>query len=270
MQSRNSKNYKGVDVSHWSGNIDYKSILESGIDIVYIKASEGKSYVDPMLHTNYKNAKNKGLLIGFYHFFRASSESDAIAEAHHFVNTIKSYKSNCRLALDIEVTNGLNKSTITNLCIKFLEEVKKLTELDVVIYTYTSFIKANFNKIINVYPLWVAHYGVKTPGDNGIWDNWIGFQYSESGSVRGMPGKVDLNEFTSGILLEDKNSTTEKPVNNNAIKEEYINYKVKPGDTLSEIAKKYDTTVSSIASLNNISNVNLIYVNQVLKIKKIK
>ncbi len=68
MQSRNSKNYKGVDVSHWSGNIDYKSVSDSGIDIVYIKASEGKSYVDPMLNTNYKNAKAQGLLIGFYHF----------------------------------------------------------------------------------------------------------------------------------------------------------------------------------------------------------
>ena len=68
MQSRNSSNYKGIDVSHWLGNIDYKSVLESGVDIVYIKASEGKSYIDPMLHTNYINAKSQGLLIGFYHF----------------------------------------------------------------------------------------------------------------------------------------------------------------------------------------------------------
>lgn len=215
MQSRNSSNYKGIDVSHWSGNIDYKSVLESGVDIVYIKASEGKSYIDPMLHNNYINAKSQGLLIGFYHFFRASSESDAIAEAHHFVNTIKSYKSNCRLALDIEVNNGLNKSTITNLCIKFLEEVKKLTDIDVVIYTYTSFIKGNFNKKINIYPLWIAHYGVSTPDNNGIWDNWIGFQYSESGSVRGIPGKVDLDEFTSGILLKDNDSFNEKSININ-------------------------------------------------------
>lgn len=43
-------------------------------------------------------------------------------------------------------------------------------------------------------------------------------------------------------------------------------YTVEKGDTLSEIAKKYSTTVSKLASLNNISNVNLIYVGQVLKI----
>lgn len=43
-------------------------------------------------------------------------------------------------------------------------------------------------------------------------------------------------------------------------------YTVKRGDTLSAIAKKYGTTVSKLASLNNISNVNYIYVGQVLKI----
>lgn len=41
-------------------------------------------------------------------------------------------------------------------------------------------------------------------------------------------------------------------------------YKVKKGDTLSKIAEKYGTTVSTLASLNNIVNVNKISVGQVL------
>lgn len=40
------------------------------------------------------------------------------------------------------------------------------------------------------------------------------------------------------------------------------------GDTLSAIAKKYGTTVNYLAKLNNIANVNLIYVGQVLKISE--
>ena len=44
-------------------------------------------------------------------------------------------------------------------------------------------------------------------------------------------------------------------------------YTVKSGDTLSSIAVKYDTTVHKIASLNNIKNVDLIYVGQVLRIR---
>lgn len=45
-----------------------------------------------------------------------------------------------------------------------------------------------------------------------------------------------------------------------------ITHKVVRGDTLSELAVKYKTTVSSIAKLNNIRNVNRIYVGQVLYI----
>lgn len=43
-------------------------------------------------------------------------------------------------------------------------------------------------------------------------------------------------------------------------------YTVRRGDTLSEIAARYNTTTSALAALNNISNVNLIYVGEVLTV----
>ena len=46
----------------------------------------------------------------------------------------------------------------------------------------------------------------------------------------------------------------------------YITYKIKKGDTLSEIAKKYGTTVSTLASINNIKDVNKIYAGVTIKI----
>ena len=49
----------------------------------------------------------------------------------------------------------------------------------------------------------------------------------------------------------------------------YKTHKVVWGDTLSEIAQRYGTTVSYLAKLNNIRNVNLIYVGQVLKISEV-
>ena len=49
----------------------------------------------------------------------------------------------------------------------------------------------------------------------------------------------------------------------------YKTYTVVRGDTLSGIARRYGTTVSYLAKLNNIRNVNLIYVGQVLKISEV-
>ena len=47
----------GIDVSNWQGNIDYSQVKNSGIDIVYIKSSQGNSIVDSHFRTNYENAK---------------------------------------------------------------------------------------------------------------------------------------------------------------------------------------------------------------------
>lgn len=49
-----------------------------------------------------------------------------------------------------------------------------------------------------------------------------------------------------------------------------VTYKVVKGDTLSEIAQKYNTTVDNLAKLNNIRNIHLIYVGQVLTISGAK
>ena len=46
-----------------------------------------------------------------------------------------------------------------------------------------------------------------------------------------------------------------------------VTYTVKPGDTLSEIAEKYNTTVEKLAEKNKIENIHLIFVDQVLVIE---
>lgn len=53
--------------------------------------------------------------------------------------------------------------------------------------------------------------------------------------------------------------------NFNAIIKEY--YIVKNGDTLSSIAKKYNTTVNNLVALNNIRNANLIYADQKIRVR---
>lgn len=49
--------YNGIDVSNWQGYIDYNSVKNNGIDIVYIKSSQGENIVDSYFKINYNNAK---------------------------------------------------------------------------------------------------------------------------------------------------------------------------------------------------------------------
>ena len=84
--------FEGIDVSDWQGEIDFKEVKNSGIDMVYIRASEGANYVDSYFKENYESAKENGLKVGFYHFLTATSIEEAKEEAKFFVNTIRGTK----------------------------------------------------------------------------------------------------------------------------------------------------------------------------------
>lgn len=76
-----------------------------------------------------------------------------------------------------------------------------------------------------------------------------------------LPGLVRRREEEYQLFISDiKNEVPSQEVNTDT-------YIVKAGDTLSAIASKYNTTVAKLASINNISNPNLISVGQVLKLK---
>ncbi len=65
MEGRNSNNLKGIDVSNWQGNINFKSVKNEGIEVVYIKATEGDYFKDSYAKQNYERAKAEGLKVGF-------------------------------------------------------------------------------------------------------------------------------------------------------------------------------------------------------------
>ena len=68
-------------------------------------------------------------------------------------------------------------------------------------------------------------------------------------------------------IINSNDLTKYDIVENSVDNSNYIEYIVKSGDTLSEIAEKYNTTYQKIARDNNIENPNLIYPNQKLVIK---
>lgn len=120
--------YEGIDVSAYQGYINYQRVKSNGIEVVYIKASEGTYLEDPYFRTNYNNAKENELKVGFYHFIRARNEEEAIKEAEFFSKVIAGTTPDCRLAIDFEVFGNLNREEINRISIVFLRESKGINK----------------------------------------------------------------------------------------------------------------------------------------------
>ena len=210
------KLYNGIDVSEWQGNIDFGEVARAGIEVVYIRASEGRGYVDPYFRENYEKAKANGLRTGFYHFLTATSVAEAKEEAEFFVSNIKGLEPDCRLAMDFEVFDGLSVSAINEISRVFLETVEKLSGKECVIYSDAYNARTVFSKeLAEDYPIWVADYFVEEPESNDKWKFWVGFQYSDRGIINGIDGNVDRDYFTNGVFLNNvsqipKDTVTDK------------------------------------------------------------
>ncbi len=145
----------------------------------------------------------------------------------------------------------------------FIEEVERLSESSVVVYSDASNATNVWEEEIASYPLWIAEYGVDEPSENGNWDRWIGFQYSDSGVINGINGNlVDLDYFTEQIYLASNSHPSTNPDHED--EEPTETYIVVKGDTLWEIANRYGVTVEELVELNHLSNPNLIYPGEVL------
>ncbi|MBC8535265.1 GH25 family lysozyme [Feifania hominis] len=249
---------RGIDVSEWQGSIDFARVRDAGIEIVYIRAGAGGDYADPDFRTNYENAKAAGLKIGFYHYVTARSSAEAEQQARYFVSLIGGTVPDCRLAMDFETFGSLSREQTNEIALVFLETVEQLTGKSTVVYTDAYNARAVWNDAVAERPLWVAQYGVDTPEDNGKWDSWVGFQYSDRGRVDGIRGNVDLDWFTDGILLGEQDEIPHT--------QHHILYRVRRGDTLWRIARRYGTTVEKLAELNHIADPNRIFVGQMLEI----
>ena len=257
--------YKGIDVSEWQGDIDFARVKEAGIEVIYIRAGQGFSYEDAQFEKNYEQAKRYGFKIGVYHYMTARSIEDARTQAQFFVSLISGKQIDCRLAMDFESFGSLSRNQINEIALAYMDEVKRLSGKEVVVYSNTYDATYVFNSEVAREPLWVAQYGVSEPQDNGHWDNWVGYQYSSTGRVSGISGNVDLDEFTKDILLDtvEEVPDIEDPECN---KEDRILYKVRNGDTLADIAIKYNSSIRHLAEINNIQNPNLIFVDEIITV----
>ena len=209
---------KLIDVSTWNGNIDWDKVYKSGVRYAMIRSSfgiENPNQIDNKFVRNIENAIKVGIKCGIYHYSYARSVAEAKKEADFCLKTIKNYKIDLPVAFDIEDSSqtNLGKDTLTSIVIAFCDRIKSAGYTPM-LYCNPSWLNSYLHKdkLLGKYDLWLAHWGVSSPGfDCTIW------QYSENGSISGISGNVDMNwifkDYTSTKPSTTKPSTTTKPSN---------------------------------------------------------
>lgn len=176
---------KGIDVSHHNGTPDFAKAKSAGISFVYVKATEGKSYVDPMFQPNMYNAMKAGLPVGAYHFARPYNCPED--EAANFLKAISVFKYNLLPVLDLEYAPaGMTGDELYNWARKFINIVQQKTGHKVMFYTGVWFLnKYPALKNLNELPLWIAIYGRSSVPATG-WSDWTIWQYTDKENVPGV------------------------------------------------------------------------------------
>ena len=205
---------RGIDVSKYQGNIDWKKVAESGVEFAIIRLgyrgmNEGTLEMDPYFEANIKGATDNKIDVGVYFFSQAVTKEEAVEEANYVLEAISKYNITYPVIFDTErVTtydaraNKLGRDERTEMCIAFCDKIGK-EGYTPMIYANTKYMimGIDLEKLLK-YDKWFACYS-----DNITFPyNFQMLQYSEKGSIPGIKGDVDLNiSFIDYSKGNDKN-----------------------------------------------------------------
>ena len=199
----------GIDVSQWQNSIDWVQVhndtLPHKLKFFIIKATQGKSGVDPYFKYNWENAKTSSTMVGAYHFF--IYKDDPKAQAENFIQNVHLEKGDILPIVDIELDcSGCIEPEVTkeelirNLKI-YIQIIEDHFNVKPIVYTYTYFfneyLKGNFDDHL----YWMAKFsttppeGIQIHGTDqnnlkpiiGIW------QFANNERINGIVGNVDMS-----------------------------------------------------------------------------
>ena len=92
---------RGVDVSIYQGDMDWKKLREEGYTFAFIKATEGSNHVDDAFAVNWEEAEEAGVYTGAYHFL--SLDSDPVKQAENFISHVPAHEDMLPPVIDVEL-----------------------------------------------------------------------------------------------------------------------------------------------------------------------
>ena len=192
---------QGIDVSHYQGIINWEQVaMDKSITFVYIKATEGASFVDDYYTRNLHGAKRAGIPVGSYHFF--SPSVSALVQLENFRTMVDPRQQDLIPIVDVEKRGKGSLAQFQGNLKAFLEGVERMFGVKPIIYTGVNFYAKYLEGRFTQYRFMVARYAEEFPGlseDVPI----LLWQYSSTSYVDGIKGHVDKSVFLDRYGVAD-------------------------------------------------------------------
>lgn len=190
----------GIDLSRFQTAVDWSVARANGVNFAFIKATEGGDQLDPMFATHWRDATSAGVPSGAYHFYYHCRP--AIEQARWFIAHVPRVKGALPPVLDLEWTPTSptcrlrrDAATIRAEAQIFLTAVQRHYGQRPIVYTAIDFFEDNELWKLPGAQFWLRSTAAH-PADLYDGHPWQFWQYSSTGHVPGIAGKVDLNVFS--------------------------------------------------------------------------
>ena len=189
----------GIDVSKFQTAVDWQTAQANGVSFAFIKATEGGDQADPLFTQHWQGSARAGVPRGAYHFFYHCRP--AIEQARWFISHVPRTPGALPPVLDMEWTPTSPTCRIRNSpdhirseAQIFIRALQSHYGQRPILYTAIDFFEDNQMWKVQGADFWLRSVAAH-PRDLYAGQHWTFWQYSGTGQVPGIAGKVDLNAF---------------------------------------------------------------------------
>ena len=184
----------GVDVSNHQGDIDWEQLAKNKVAFAYMKATEGGDFRDRRFKQNWEGAKTASLARGAYHFFTQCRKG--AEQAKNFIETVPREEGALPPVVDLEhmgeCRSGPRLPNVFENIMALLGDLEAHYGRRPLIYTTDEFDAAYLQGQLASHTFWVRSLHALPRFRK---DQWVIWQYHDSGTRPGVTGPVDLNAF---------------------------------------------------------------------------
>lgn len=185
--------------------IAFATLRRAGFEGVWLKASEGRTWVDETFRVRSNAARAAGLRVGAYHFARPDNGNHPGDEAEHFAAVYKRiFSADLRPQLDLEV--GTPHPSYVPWARAWNQEVLRRLGVGPGFYSYPSYIEGLHADTPIGWGLWLASFGRNDGKEHPFsvpapWRHIVAHQFTSQARVQGVPGPVDVSKVYAPLAV---------------------------------------------------------------------